>query len=231
MFAKLLKSKCLLRHVCLSVCLPARPSARPRVCPSARNNSAPAGRIVIQFYIWIFFSKICREKFKFHYNLTRITGALHEDICTFISSSMLLRMRNISDKSCGENYNKFYVQWIFFRKPFSLWDNVQKYGTAGQATDDNIIQRMPIVCWITKSTDTCWEYVILIAFPRKQWLRERASILRYTYTAYLVNFSLLTSLIWSVKTSSIQWINFNVTLNTTYWAHSNSDNHISNFAK
>jgi hypothetical protein len=29
-------------------------------------------------------------------------------------------------------------------------------------------------------------YVILIAFPRQQWFRERASLLRYTYIACLV---------------------------------------------
>jgi hypothetical protein len=29
------------------------------------------------------------------------------------------------------------------------------------------------------------EYVILIAVPRQQWLRERASTLRYTHIAYL----------------------------------------------
>jgi hypothetical protein len=64
---------------------------------------------------------------------------------------------------------------------------VEKYGTAGQATDDNIIRRMRIACWITKDTDTQAEYVILIASPRQQWLCERASMLRYTYTAHLVN--------------------------------------------
>jgi hypothetical protein len=63
---------------------------------------------------------------------------------------------------------------------------VEKYGTARQATDDNIIRRMRFACWITKATDTYSEYVILIAFPQQQWLRERASILRYTYIVSLV---------------------------------------------
>jgi hypothetical protein len=58
---------------------------------------------------------------------------------------------------------------------------VEKYGTARQATDENIIRRMRFACWITKAADTSSEYVILIAFPRQQWLRERASILRYTH--------------------------------------------------
>jgi hypothetical protein len=41
---------------------------------------------------------------------------------------------------------------------------VEKYCTAGQATDDNIIQRMSIACCIIKATDTHSEYVILAAF-------------------------------------------------------------------
>jgi hypothetical protein len=35
-----------------------------------------------------------------------------------------------------------------------LWDNVEKYGRAGQAIDDNIIRRMRFAYWITKATDT-----------------------------------------------------------------------------
>jgi len=34
---------------------------------------------------------------------------------------------------------------------------------------------------------TLAEYVIIIAFPLQQRLHERASVLRYTYTACLVN--------------------------------------------
>jgi hypothetical protein len=74
----------------------------------------------------------------------------------------------------------------FFRNACHLRDNVDKYGRARQATGDNIIRCMWVVCWITKATDTHSEYVILIALPRQQWLRERASVLRYTYIACLV---------------------------------------------
>jgi hypothetical protein len=55
---------------------------------------------------------------------------------------------------------------------------VEKYGTAGQATDDNIIRRMRTACWVTKATYTHSEYAILTSFPRQQWLRERALMLR-----------------------------------------------------
>jgi hypothetical protein len=41
-------------------------------------------------------------------------------------------------------------------------------------------------CWITKATETRPEYVILIAFPLQQWLRERASILRFAYIVCIV---------------------------------------------
>ena len=58
--------------------------------------------------------------------------------------------------------------------------------------------RRRISCWISKATRTqavahalvrshTQKYVILIAFPRQQWLRERASVLRYTYLAWLVS--------------------------------------------
>jgi hypothetical protein len=63
-----------------------------------------------------------------------------------------------------------------FRKSCHLRDNVEQYGTARQATDDNIIWRMHVSCWIAKATGTHSEYVILIAFPQQKWLRERASI-------------------------------------------------------
>ena len=52
----------------------------------------------------------------------------------------------------------------FSRKSCRLWDNVEKYCTSWQATD-NIIRRMRFVCWILKAIDTHSEYVILIAFP------------------------------------------------------------------
>jgi hypothetical protein len=100
----------------------------------------------MKFDIWVFFENLSR-KLKFHYNLTKITGTLHEaDRYTFwiISRSVLLRMRNVSDKSCRENQNttfvfkaSFFLLLLFFYRA-RLWDNVGKYCRAGQATDDNM---------------------------------------------------------------------------------------------
>jgi len=41
-----------------------------------------------------------------------------------------------------------------FRKSCHLWGNVEKYGTAKEATDDNTVRSMRIACWLTEATDT-----------------------------------------------------------------------------
>ena len=70
---------------------------------------------------------------------------------------MLLRMRNIAD-----NPNAKFFSWKFCR----LLDNVEKNGTAEQATDDNKLLRMRLTCLIFKATDTHW-YVIFISVPQQ----------------------------------------------------------------
>jgi hypothetical protein len=64
---------------------------------------------------------------------------------------------------------------------------VEKYGRSRQATDDKIIQRVRLGCWKAKDIETPSEYLMLTAFPQKHCLRERASILHYTYIARLVD--------------------------------------------
>jgi hypothetical protein len=51
-----------------------------------------------------------------------------------------------------------------FLKILIFCDNVEKYGTARQGKNDNIIRRMRFACRITKATDTHSEYLILIVF-------------------------------------------------------------------
>ena len=114
-------------------------------------------------------------------------------------------MRNISAKICTENENTHFMSNdFFFRKSCSLWDNVEKCG-AREATDENTTRHMLYACWVRlhahthtytntpsrHSTHTSThariparahtpqKYVIYIAFPRKQRLPERASMLRY----------------------------------------------------
>jgi hypothetical protein len=97
------------------------------VRPSAWNKSV---RCRLIFYE-ILYSRIyenLRRKLNFYYNLTIMAGTLREDVCSFMMTYglIILRMRNVSDKSCRENQNTFCVQYTFFPKIYHLWDNVKK---------------------------------------------------------------------------------------------------------
>jgi len=80
---------------------------------------------------------------------------------------------------------------------------VEKYGRIRQATDDSIIRRLRFGFWTTKAAETRSEFVIPITFPRKQWLRERASFLRYVYVACLVTVSRRTLNFLVINTASL----------------------------
>jgi hypothetical protein len=62
-----------------------------------------------------------------------------------------------------------------------IWKNTVQPGRS-QVT----VWRLRIAYWITKATNTHSEYAIFLVFSPQQWLRERASLLRYTYNACLV---------------------------------------------
>jgi len=78
---------------------------------------------------------------------------------------------------------------VFFRKTNRFWDNVKKYGTAREATGDSIVHAHCMLdiwgyihAWTRTHTHSHSECVILIAFPRQQWLCERPSMLHlYLY--------------------------------------------------
>ena len=96
--------------------------------------------------------------------------------------------------------------FFFLLKSHRLWDNIEKYDGARGAINDVTIWRMQLACWIRKATcadadahdcrpghkyslarerkHTCThKYVMFIAFCTARIIRERASLLRYTYIA------------------------------------------------
>jgi len=123
-------------------------------------------------------------KIQVSFKSDRITGTLRADRYTFLITnlSFLLRMRHISEKSCRENQNTHFTfnNFIFRKCAFNeiMWEN-----TVQPDRPQKTIWRMRTACWIPKATNTHSEYAILAAFPRQQWLQERASMLRYTYFA------------------------------------------------
>jgi len=66
---------------------------------------------------------------------------LREDIFTLMVAfrSMLLRMRNISDKVLEKIETHILGSITFFRQSCLLWDIVEKSCTARQATDDTVV--------------------------------------------------------------------------------------------
>jgi hypothetical protein len=97
-------------------------------------------------------------------------------------------MRDVSQKHCRENQITCFILGNFFSENRDFYEFMGK-NTAGRATDNNTLGRTRFACWITKPTDTHSEYLILIAFPRQQALRERTSLLPYTYIAILFGLS------------------------------------------
>jgi len=103
-----------------------------------------------------------------------------------IPCSVLLRMRNISNKICREKQNTHFKlhNFFFFENRavcVIMWKNIVEPDRP-QMT----IWRMRFACWIPKATNTHSGYVILIAFPLQRWLHEHASMLRYTCIACLL---------------------------------------------
>jgi hypothetical protein len=95
-----------------------------------------------------------------------------------ICRSFHLIRRKVSNKICRENPNLYFVfNNSYSRKSCRLWDNVEKKCRTRQATDDNIPRWMRFACWITMATNTHLGYVIIFAFSRQIWFRERDSLL------------------------------------------------------
>ena len=133
------------------------------------------------------------RKFNFHQNLTRITGAIYEDLYTFmiISRIFLVRMRNVTDNRCIENQNTHFLLNNFSpSRKYRLRDNVEKYGRAREATAlcmlDNVGCRHTLTVWNT------------YCFSTEQELREWVLMLRLC--VYGVSFLILA--VWTPPTFS-----------------------------
>jgi hypothetical protein len=77
--------------------------------PSAWNSSALWSDFLEIWYLNMFRKSV--EKIQASLKTDSITGTLHEDQCTFciLSRSFLLRMTDVSEKSCRENQNTHFM--------------------------------------------------------------------------------------------------------------------------
>ena len=102
------------------------------VCPSVRPSVRvkQLGYHLTEFYeiLYLSFLENPSRKFKFHWNQTKITGTLHENVFTFmtISRRILLRMRNVLDKICTENQNTNFTFNNNFSKNRAVYERLSK---------------------------------------------------------------------------------------------------------
>ena len=88
--------------------------------------------------------------------MTIRSRTLHDDLCAFIviSRSVIVRMRNVSDKSCRENRDTHFVFSNFsFSKILPFFEIMRKNMVVPDRTQ-MIICRMRIACWIPKATNS-----------------------------------------------------------------------------
>jgi hypothetical protein len=102
------------------------------------------------------------------------------DISFILSRTVLVRMRNVSDKRCTENQNTHFSLNFFSRKSCRLWDNVQKYCRAGQDTDNNMAH---VHCMLYTSGNRhtlriCNTYYFSAA---SMVVRTRSNVMLYVY--------------------------------------------------
>ena len=71
-----------------------------------------------------------------------------------------------------------------FSENRAIYETMRNISRVGQATDDKIIRRMLMACWMPMATGTHSEYVIIIVLPLQQWLHESAWMWRYKYIVY-----------------------------------------------
>jgi hypothetical protein len=84
-------------------------------------------------------------------------------------------MRNVLDESCTENQNTFSVEWQFiFPENRVIYDIMWKNMVQPVRRLKTTYDPWALQFWITKGTNIHSEYVIIIAFPQQQCLRERA---------------------------------------------------------
>jgi hypothetical protein len=150
------------------------------ICSSAWNNSAPTGQIFIKFDIWVFIENVSRI-FKINVNRreqclllvkiyiqggSNMTGT-NCDLFTHNQSRSYLNhlvhlWKYLAEFFLELNQNTLFIFNNFFPKivPFArLFE--KKYDRDEEATD-SITRRMRLACWITTTTNTRSQYVILL---------------------------------------------------------------------
>jgi hypothetical protein len=138
----------------------------------------------MKFNICVFVVNLLR-KFKFSLKSGNNSGYFTwrpMQIYDNISPNSSWNEKYFGRKFVEKNQNTHFMFSDGFSENLSFYEIIWK-NTVERHRPKMTIGRMRFACWITKPTDT------LIAIPRQELLRERASMLRHTYMACLVEHS------------------------------------------
>ena len=123
--------------------------------------------------------------------MIRITSILREAPSSFvIISRFLLKMRNVSDKSCRENLNAHFMfnNFFFFFLNLAvyeiMWRNIVELGKPRMT-----IWRMRIACWLPKAT--CEETAGWLIASAVDWLRTVHNICDESIKFVITNWSII----------------------------------------
>jgi len=131
---------------------------------------------------WVCFEKSV-EKIKIPLKSDKNNGVLVLQTCALVSSYLAqfhLLWEMFQTEVVDKLKTRILCSFFFYsRSVYDItWKNIVKPDRPHLT-----IWSICIACCIRKDTNTPSEYVILTAFPLQQWLRERASVLPYAYTA------------------------------------------------
>jgi hypothetical protein len=92
------------------------------------------------------------EKIQVWLKYDKNKGNLHEDLCKFmISRLILLRMRSVSDRSCRENQHTHFMFNNFVSENRAIYEIMWKNMVESDRPHDNIIRCMLVCCWGSKA--------------------------------------------------------------------------------
>ena len=120
--------------------------------------------------IFEYFSKINFKKFKFRWSRTITKSTFIEHQCTFlvIRRSIILRMRNVSDKMLGGPTTHFSSITFFVFENLAVYEIMWK-NIVEPERPQVTIWRIRIACWIPKATNAHTDCVTLTNFPPQQY--------------------------------------------------------------
>ena len=143
------------------------------VCPSVRMEQLGSHRMYFHYILYFKILGKSVEKIQDSSKSDKNNGYFAWTpiyIYDNISHSSSKNEKRFKQNFYRKSKHPFRFNNFFPRKPWHLWDNAEKFGTAGQATYDNIMRCMCFACWINEVRDRHSEYVIVIAFSQQECL-------------------------------------------------------------